>query len=64
MRALSKDGWTLEGTRGSVHSYRKERRVVAIHFHSGKTYGSKMLKNLLESIGWNDSDFKRLKLIK
>ncbi len=41
----------------------KTRRVV-IHYHPNKTYSPKLLKKLLSDCGWDESDLKRLKLIK
>jgi predicted RNA binding protein YcfA (HicA-like mRNA interferase family) len=63
--ALQKDGWMFEGTRGAVQGYRHEDgRRVTIHYQPGKSYGAKLLKALLEDIGWSAADMRRLKLIK
>ena len=64
MAALQRDRWTLDVAGGSMHIYKKGSHRVSIHFHSGKTYGPKMLKSLLKDIGWTDDDMKRLKLVK
>jgi predicted RNase H-like HicB family nuclease len=37
---------------------------VTIHYHPKKTYGAKLLKGLLEDIGWSEEDMERLQLIK
>jgi predicted RNA binding protein YcfA (HicA-like mRNA interferase family) len=37
---------------------------IVVHFHPKKTYGPKLLKNLLSDTGWDESDLVRLKLIK
>ena len=46
-----------------MHIYRKKSARVSVHYHPKKTYGEKMLKALLDDIGWDDKDLKRLKLI-
>ncbi len=64
--ALERDGWTLEPEcKGAIQVYRKSSGTrVGIHYHPKKTYGPKLLKGLLEDIGWDERDMKRLKLIK
>lgn len=65
IQALIRDGWTLEpGTGSSSRVYTKQLKVVYIHYHPSKTYNPKMLKYILEQIGWTEQDLKRLKLIK
>ena len=65
MSALEKDGAVLDMTRGAVQVYRyPDGRRVTIHYHPNKTYGPKLLKSLIEDIGWTEKDMKRLKLIK
>jgi predicted RNA binding protein YcfA (HicA-like mRNA interferase family) len=65
VRALKKDGWVREAGRGAIHIYLGPgKKRVGIHYHPQKTYGPKLLKNLLEDIGWSESDLRRLKLIK
>ena len=65
MSALEKDGAVLDTTRGAVQVYRYSNgERVTIHFHPGKTYGPKLLKALIEDIGWSEKDMRRLKLIK
>lgn len=64
--ALKRDGWIRDITHSSKHVYYnndKNRRIV-IHYHPKKTFREKLLKGLLEDTGWNEKDFKRLKLIK
>lgn len=63
LRALERDGWQLRKSKGSRRVYRKGKRMVAIHYHPETTFGPKMLKSLLQDIGWEDSDPRRLKLI-
>jgi hypothetical protein len=36
----------------------------SVHYHPKETYGPKLLKGLLEEIGWTEDELKRLKLIK
>lgn len=63
--ALVKDGWMLDETAGAEQVYRHpDGRRVSIHYHPKMTYGRKLLKSLLEDIGWTESDMRRLKLIK
>lgn len=64
IRALEKDGWMEEPTIGAIRPFVKGDRRVTIHFHPGKTYGPKTLKNLLDDIGWSEEDLGRLKLVK
>lgn len=64
MRALRKDGWELDSTKGSIHTFHKAGNRVQIHFHPGKTFGPNMLKAILADIGWTESEMRALKLIK
>lgn len=65
VKALSRDGWTLDTTRGAIRVYRHpDGRRVAIHYHPKKTYGPALLKELLKDVGWSEDDLRRLKLIK
>jgi predicted RNA binding protein YcfA (HicA-like mRNA interferase family) len=65
IHALEKDGWILDKKRGAERVYRHpDGRRVVIHYHPGKTYGPKLLKDLIEDIGWSQEDMKRLKLIR
>lgn len=65
IRALRKDGWEDELRRGATRAFRKgsDRRIV-IHYHPRKTYGAKLLKELVKQAGWKPEDMKRLKLIR
>jgi predicted RNA binding protein YcfA (HicA-like mRNA interferase family) len=69
IKALERDGWMRDITsRGGDIGYIKlgqpNRRVVNIHFHPKKNYGAKTLNAILDDIGWNEDDMRRLKLIK
>ena len=65
VKALKKDGWVKEEGRGAIHVYRNpDGRRVGIHYHQGNTYGAKLLKDLLDDIGWTETRMKELKLIK
>jgi predicted RNA binding protein YcfA (HicA-like mRNA interferase family) len=65
IRALQKDGWAHEETKGAVQVYRHDdSRRVTIHYHPKSSYGPKLLAGLIEDIGWSESDMRRLKLIK
>ena len=64
--ALEKSGWKLEpDCTGAIQVYRNaDADRVSIHYHPKKTYGPKLLKGLLDDIGWTEADLKKLKLIK
>lgn len=62
--SLDRDGWTRDVTRGATLAYYKKGRRVVIHYHPKKTYGVKLLKGLLDDIGWSEKDLRRLKLIR
>jgi len=65
VRALEKDGWKQDESRGAVLVYRhSDGRRITIHYHPNKTYGAGLLKALLYDIQWGMEDLKRLKLIK
>ncbi len=68
-KALKKSGWVHDVTIGASQVYIKKvkggpNRRVTIHWHPGKTYGAKLLKDLLDTIGWSAQEMKKLKLIK
>lgn len=61
--ALLKDGFESDTHLRAQHIYRhKDGRRVSIHYHPAKVYGKKLLKALLEDIGWTEADLIRLKL--
>ncbi len=63
--ALEKDGWIRDEKQGAVQVYRHpDGKRVTIHFHPGKTYGARLLKQLLKDIGWSIADMQRLKLVR
>lgn len=64
VRALGRDGWAEDGKNGAIHGYKKGANRITIHYHSGKTYGPKLLKDLLAAIAWTEDDMRRLKLVK
>jgi predicted RNA binding protein YcfA (HicA-like mRNA interferase family) len=65
MSALVKDGAIPDITRGAVQVFKyPDGRRITIHPHPKKTYGPKLLKALIEDIGWTEKDLHRLKLIK
>ena len=63
-RALERDGWLRDKSRGPALVYWSKGKRVSIHFHPGKTYGIKQLRALTKDIGWTEEDLRRLKLIK
>lgn len=65
VRALDKDGWNREFSRGATQTFRHpDGRTVTIHIHPKKTFGPRLLAAILSDIGWSKEDLKRLKLIK
>jgi predicted RNA binding protein YcfA (HicA-like mRNA interferase family) len=67
IQALEKDGaaWINSQGGGSARVYRlRSGFKIAIHYHPHRTYGHKMLSDLVETTGWTEPDLKRLKLIK
>jgi len=74
--ALKRDGWERERNKGrqgkkgaNTLAYRHpdrspERNRVVLHPHPKKTMSPNLLKLLLDKIGWDESDLRRLKLIK
>jgi len=65
IRALKKDNWELDVHRGAEQIFRNpDGRRVSIHYHPHKTYGPKLIKSLLDDIGWPIKDMRRLNLIK
>jgi len=66
INALKKDNWISDSKSGAVLAYFNptNHKRVTIHYHPRKTYGEKTLKLILGSIGWDEEDLKRLKIIK
>ena len=63
--ALQKDGWNKDTTIGAEQIFRHpDGRRISIHYHPRKTYQPKLLKRLLEDIGWTENEMKKLKFIK
>jgi predicted RNA binding protein YcfA (HicA-like mRNA interferase family) len=63
--ALERAGWKCDTKGGSMRIYMSDdHRRVSIHYHPHKTYGAKMLKGLLNDIGWTDEEMVTYKLIK
>lgn len=64
--AMLKDGFVPDIHLKTERIYRHpDGRRASIHYHTGSTcYGPKLLKALLEDIGWIEKDLRRLKLVK
>jgi len=60
VKALEKNGWVRDESSGAVFVYLNPstRKRVTIHYHPRKTYGPKLLKSLLDTIGWSVDDLK------
>ncbi len=63
--ALKRDGWECDMAGGSIQIFRhpSDGRRVSVHFHPKKTFGARLLKELLADIGWSEADMKRIKLL-
>jgi predicted RNA binding protein YcfA (HicA-like mRNA interferase family) len=65
LAAIKKDGFALEATKRNTQAYiNPDGGRAVIHYQPNKSYGRKLLKDLLEDIGWSEADMRRLKLIK
>lgn len=65
VRALEKDEWVLARSSGARRWYRHPNgQGVSIHYHPHKTFGPRLLQQLLERTGWTEADLRRLKLIR
>lgn len=67
--ALLKDGWVQEITSHGPQAYRHPDRPegsnrVVLHIHAKATKSPRIMKGLLDQIGWTVDDMIRLKLIK
>ncbi|MCK4761214.1 MAG: type II toxin-antitoxin system HicA family toxin [Candidatus Aminicenantes bacterium] len=62
--ALNRDGWVRDEKRGASLIYRRNKDRITVHYHPKKTYQPNLLKGMLDKIGWNEKDLRRLKLIK
>ena len=78
-RALRRDGWELQKAArqakgrkakgANTLTYRHPSRphghnIVVLHPHPKKEFGPKLLKSLMEQIGWTPEELKSLGLIK
>ena len=68
-RALERDGWIKEISRGATQGYRHpeakaEHNRVVLHIHPKATKSPRILKGLLDTIGWTEADLIRLGLVK
>ena len=58
-----KDGGS--GTTGATQGYRHaDGRRVVLHIHPKATKSPRILKGLLDCIGWTEADMRKLRLIK
>ena len=66
VRALERDGFTLRRatrTGGRIYAH-PDGRLTVVHYHHGSdTLTRKTLKSVLDAVGWNEADAKRLALI-
>jgi len=69
IKALLRDGWVKDpASNDATIAYLKKtpagNKRIVIHYHPKKTYGPKLLKALIEDIGWEEDGLRALKLIK
>ena len=66
IQALQKDGWKKQLRRGAVQSFLnlETNEILTIHYHPKKTYGQKLLKELISRTRWTEEDLRHLKLIR
>jgi len=66
IRALERDGFTLRRstqTGGRIYLH-PDGRITVVHFHHGSdTLPRKTLKSVLDAVGWDQDDAKRLGLL-
>ena len=65
--ALKRDGFLRESQKsGAVLGFYRSlpAKRITIHYHPGKTYGAKLLTAMINSLGWTETDLRRLRLIK
>ncbi len=66
IKALERDGFTLRRstqTGGRIYAHPDGRITVVHYHHSSDTLTRKTLKSVLEAVGWDHADAKRLGLI-
>jgi len=65
IKALEQDGFQLTRTKGSHRIYRHPdgRRVVVAYHRLGDTFAIGTLRGMIDDIGWDENDLKRLKII-
>src|SRR5579863_2779529 len=65
INALERDGWIRDKPDGAFIPYLnpRTRNRVVIHYHPRKMYGPKLLKSLLDDIGWDEQDLARIGLV-
>ena len=65
IKALEDDGWERQIKSGATLPFRHpDGKIIVVHYHPKKTYGSGLLKKLLADIGWSEDRMKELKLLK
>lgn len=66
VNALLRDGFMFARQKGSHQTYRHPdgRTVTVIFHHSGETFRSGTLKDMITDAEWTETDLRRLKLIK
>ena len=68
-KAMKRDGWVLEdGNRGppAYHNPNKPPNAnrIVLHVHPKQVKGPKVLKKILDDLGWTEQDMLDLKLVK
>jgi predicted RNA binding protein YcfA (HicA-like mRNA interferase family) len=73
--ALKRDGWTQDpASKDATITYIKRlekpdesgstHKRIVIHYHAGQVCGPRLIKGIIEDVGWTTEDLKRLKLVK
>lgn len=65
IRALEREGFKPRKSKGSHHVYQHSdgRRVLIVYHKLSDTFGPKTIRQILDRVGWDEDDLKRLKLI-
>ncbi len=62
IRALRKDGWELERTRGSHHHFYHDTKpgMVTVPVHKSKDIGLGIMRSILRQAGLTEDEFREL----
>jgi predicted RNA binding protein YcfA (HicA-like mRNA interferase family) len=65
VRAVEHEGFRRRKTGGSHHIYQHSdgRRVLLVYHNLNDTFGSKAIRQILQSTRWTEDDLRRLGLL-